>query len=164
MAIIGKIRQRTGLLLGTICVALVMFILMDYFQNKGRGGESKSVGKIGGSSIDAQDFSQKVDDYVNRIKLINPNLPLNDETNSAIRDEVWNNLVVDRLLKRNLDKMGVNVSDEEIADGLKGQEPHPLAQRIFVDPQTQQYDRNIVTQVISKLDEQDEQTDRKSVV
>lgn len=54
--------------------------------------------------------------------------------------------------------MGVNVSDEEIADGLKGQEPHPLAQRIFVDPQTQQYDRNIVTQVISKLDEQDEQT------
>ncbi|MBP9135480.1 MAG: SurA N-terminal domain-containing protein [Chitinophagales bacterium] len=158
MAIIGKIRQRTGLLLGTICVALVMFILMDYFQNKGRGGESKSVGKIGGSSIDAQDFSQKVDDYVNRIKLINPNLPLNDETNSAIRDEVWNNLVVDRLLKRNLDKMGVNVSDEEIADGLKGQEPHPLAQRIFVDPQTQQYDRNIVTQVISKLDEQDEQT------
>lgn len=158
MAIIGKIRQRTGLLLGTICVALVMFILMDYFQNKGRGGQSKSIGKIGGNSIDAQDFGQKVEDYVNRIKLINPNLPLNDETNAAIREEVWNNCVVDALLKRNLDKMGINVSDEEIADGLKGEEPHPLAKRIFVDPQTGQYDRNIVTQVISKLDDQDEQT------
>ena len=156
MAVIGKIRQRTGLLLGIIGVSLVMFLLMDALQNGIRmGGAGKqNVGKINGKKIAYKDFAVKVEEYVNRLKIMRPDIELNDQTYAAIREEVWNNMAMENIMGDELNKLGLVVSNAEVADAETGNNPHPFARQIFVNPQTQQYDKNLAANTLTNLAQQ----------
>lgn len=156
MAVIGKIRQRTGLLLGIIGVSLVMFLLMDALQNGIRMGSAgkQNVGKINGKKISQKDFALRVEEYVNRLKIMRPDIELNDQTYAAIREEVWNNIAMDNIMGRSLDDLGLVVSNAEIADAEAGNNPHPFARQIFVNPQTRQYDKNLASQTLLNMAQQ----------
>ena len=102
MAIIGKIRQRSWILVGFIAAALFIFILeaaLDNGNSLFRGGGGKdSVGKIGGSTISGKEYSENISSYEEGLKLINPNLQLNEQLQSQIQEEVWNTMAAKKLL------------------------------------------------------------------
>ena len=57
MAIIGKIRSKSGLLVGIVGIALVAFILGDY-QSFFGGSEGKyGIGTVYGEKVDANKYS-----------------------------------------------------------------------------------------------------------
>ena len=59
MALITKIREKSGIAAAAIAVSLILFLLgSDIFQGKSRffGGSSDEVGEIAGESIKFQDF------------------------------------------------------------------------------------------------------------
>ena len=64
MAVIGKIRERSTLLLVLVGGALAAFILGDLFSNKrgsfGGSGADQSIGSVYGSDIDRQNYELKV--------------------------------------------------------------------------------------------------------
>lgn len=157
MAIIGKIRQRTGLLLAFIGLALVMFLLMDALSQNTMmgGGGNQTVGKIGGKEISAQEFSQSVLDYQNQVRLLNPQLEIDDQTYAAIVQETWNDYVFRMTAGRHFDKLGIAFTDQELADQFSGRMPHPLVRQLFTNPQTGQFDPMQVREVISRMDEID---------
>ena len=62
MAVIGKIRKRTGLLLLVIVGGLGVFILQDAIQNYFFStNNTRDVGEIAGQTIDRQDLSRAWD-------------------------------------------------------------------------------------------------------
>ena len=62
MATLGKIRNRSGLLLAVIGIAMLAFILGDFMQSKRSGGRtSLSLGEINGEEISIQLFEERVD-------------------------------------------------------------------------------------------------------
>ncbi len=133
MALIGKIRQRTGLLLGFIGLALVIFLVeaalnSNSLLSRAGGG---SIGKIGSTKIAAKNFQDKYQAFENTIKTFNPNLELNDENLASIRASVWDDMIFETLLGGKLNKLGVQVSDMELAESIKGDMQHPLAQQFF---------------------------------
>ena len=48
MAIIGKIRERSGLLLVLVGGALVLFVVGEFISGSGRGGQDQALGVVGG--------------------------------------------------------------------------------------------------------------------
>lgn len=152
MAVIGKIRQRSWILVGFIAIALLIFIAEAALERNsffGGGGGKNSVGKIDGTTISAKDYSDQIATYEDGIKLINPNIQLDDQTRSQIQNEVWNTIASNKLLGKTYSSLGLEVSEGEMADLIWGPRPHPLAQRFLM--QARQVSPDIINEETGQL-------------
>lgn len=160
MALIGKIRQRTGLLLGFIGLSLLIFLVQEAFSSNNRTGAAvKSLGKINGKKVDAADFFDEVNNYENRLKTLNPQFVLNEQTSLAIREEVWNNVAFDKIVGNTIKKLGLTVSAAELSDAFKGKNINPLVMNVlgqsFVNPQTGMLDKAQMEYALNNMDKVD---------
>ena len=64
MSVLESLRKRSGLLVGIVGLAILAFILTDFFGGKGSifGNSDLVVGEIAGNSIDINVFKTKVDE------------------------------------------------------------------------------------------------------
>lgn len=154
MAVIGSIRKRTGLLIAVIAVAMFAFLLMDGLASRNRmgGAGNQNVGKIGGQKISAEYFNRAYNEYENRIKTLNANFALDEAGQAQVRDAVWNEIAADVLIGKNFDKMGLQVSDEEVADAMYGSNISQEAQSILVNPQTGKYDPTFAYNLVQNVE------------
>ncbi len=135
MAVIQKIRDKYAKLAGgVIVVALVGFILMDY----GKSGRSQSttIGKINGEKIDATEYDAAIQQREAEIKRQNPTTTIDDNTQAQLRDQVWNQMVNDKLMADVNDKLGITVTKAELNDMITGPNPDPSVRQAFTNPQT----------------------------
>ena len=65
----------------------------------GGGGSKNAVGKIDGSTISAWEYSTGISNYEDGLKMINPNIQINDQVQAQIQQEVWNTIASNRLLE-----------------------------------------------------------------
>lgn len=159
MAVIGSIRKRTGLLIGFIAIALLMFLLMDALSSNsmiGGGGSGQTVGKIDGKKIDYMAYQMELTEYEERITTLFPQAEVNAANRAQFRDEVWNNFVSRAILGDLKNKMGINVTPDELGNAMWGDNPHFFAQNILVNPNTGQYDPNYARQVVIAAEENEQ--------
>lgn len=160
MALIGKIRQKTGLLLGFIGVSLLIFLVQEAISsNSMMSGSVKNLGKINGEKVDANEFFSEVTNYENRLKTLNPNLEFNEQTILYIREEVWNNFAVNSILGKSIKDLGLSVTNDEMAEAFKGANVHPLVMNVlgqaFVNPQTGMFDKAQMENSLNNMDNVD---------
>mgnify|MGYP001501306973 CR=1 FL=1 len=103
-----SIRNRSGLMLAVIGVAMLAFIMMDLMSSQSSGGGQidVSVGKVYDESIDAQDFENRVQEQYEQQKQNNPN-------RSTIQHAYWIKFENDNHLKY-LKKIGKPVEKKII--------------------------------------------------
>jgi len=156
MAVIGAIRKRTGLLIGFIAVALLLFLMMDALSSNsmisGSGG-GQNVGKIQGKKVDIQSYEKSLNNYNERVEVLFPQADINAANQAQFREEVWNNFASDAILGKYMQGMGLSVSADELGSAMWGENPHYFAQNVLVNPQTGQYDRNFARQYVISADQ-----------
>ena len=153
MALITKIREKSGIAAAAIAISLVLFLVgSDIFQGKSSlfGSNSQEVGKIAGESIMIQDFQKKVEEATQNYTAQTGKGPSEQEA-SMIRDQVWNQLILDIAYKKEFDALGIKVSDEELIDMVQGNNIHPSVRQQFTNPQTGQFDKTFVVQFLKNL-------------
>lgn len=151
MAVIQKIRDKYAKLAGgVIAVALVGFILMDFGKGGGKG-PSTTIGKVDGEKIDVTEYQAAIDAQEAQMKQQNPNGTLDDNTQAQIRDQVWNQMVSDKLLAGIEDKLGITVTKGELNDMLTGTNPDPQVRQAFTNPQTGMFNPQEVASTIAQL-------------
>ncbi|HWY36438.1 MAG TPA: SurA N-terminal domain-containing protein, partial [Nitrosopumilaceae archaeon] len=136
MSVLEKIRSKTGLLVGIIGLALIIFVLQSALDSGSTvfGTNEKVIGKIAGDKIGAQEFSQKVNEMVNQYQQNGQSI--DEQTKQMIVDQAWNQLVNDKVLKTQFKKLGISVPDDELYD-LMLVHPHSFVLQNFTDRQTQ---------------------------
>lgn len=137
MSVLEKIRSRTGLLVGIVGLALVIFIL-ESLLGSGTSlftSSDRLVGSIAGDKIDVQEFSKKVNEQIATIQQSNPNANIDDNMRQQIVESVWNQLVSEKVIKVQYKKLGISVSDDELAD-LMLVHPHSYVQQQLTDQKT----------------------------
>ncbi len=159
MAIIGEIRNRAGwLVLGFVGLALVAFLLMDVSSSTGGGlqGQSLSLGKINGKDISYQEYERKVNNAMEGYR--RQGQIVNDDLSQSIRQQTWNTYLAELVANDEYEKLGLTVSNEELTQLMRGSDPHPTVKtsQIFVNPQTKQFDPNLVVAYVENLDEDDQ--------
>ena len=126
MAVLQKIRKRSGLLLLAIGFALLAFVVQDLFT-KGFKSQSKDVGSINGKDISFDQF---------RIKVANAEKNgQNGQPVSQIQaaNQMWDQEVAIALISEQFEKAGIRISDNNIIEIFKkdpniGQNPAFLNQ------------------------------------
>lgn len=137
MSVLEKIRSKTGLLVGIVGLALVIFILESLLGSGGAlfSGQDTEVGKIAGEKIDYTAFSQKVNEQILQIQQSNPNATIDDKMKEQIIESVWNRLINDKVNKVQYKKLGISVSEDELYD-LMLVHPHQYVIQQLTDQQT----------------------------
>ncbi len=146
MALISRIREKSGLLITLIALALGGFILMDMTSNRKSGGlfsgSASTVGKINGKEVDWNEFTA-----LEKLKYSNA-------AGDAFprRAEIWNYMVDNELVKKESEAMGLGVGKEELLDLEFGNVLSPVVQQRFSNPQTGQVDRQRLAQIKQALE------------
>jgi len=155
MAVIMKIRNKLGLLIvGLIMLAIFAFLLQDAIQSNTSvlRLDSNTAGVINGKSISIQDFDKKVEESVQNYRLANNTASIDDETTWQIRNQTWEQYVNDVIFGEKYEKLGVQVTADELYDMVQGASPHPAVIQSFSDPKTGQFDPGQVAMFLQQLD------------
>ncbi len=153
MALITKIREKSGIAAGAIAISLILFLVgSDLFQGRSSFfGDSKDVvGEIGGEKIKYQDFQTKVEEISQQYTQQSGRGPGEQEL-SMIRDQVWNQYILDFAYGKEYEALGLSVSPEELVDMVQGNNIHPSVRQQFTNPQTGQFDKNYVIQFLKNF-------------
>ena len=158
MGALGKIRNRSGLLLAVIGFAMLAFILGDFMQSK-RSGSSGTfyVGEVLGENIHVQNFEKTVDIGIENWKTQNPTSILTQGVIANVRNQAWNQLTRELIMENEYEKLGLGISDDEWMERISGINVHPEVSKIqaFQDPTNGQFDRTKVLAYLQQV-EQDE--------
>jgi peptidyl-prolyl cis-trans isomerase D len=135
MALVSKIREKSGIAIGAIAIGLIMFIVGGDLlspNSKLLGGTKEVIGVIDGNEIGVDEFARKVEEIVNKYTLNLGRRP-NEMEMDYIRQEAWNSLVTEFVMKKEFEKIGIQVTREEIRDMVQGNNIHPSVSGGFKD-------------------------------
>ncbi len=146
MAVITKIRERSGLVIGVITLALVMFVATEYISKQASsgslfGGDENNIGEIAGEKVPISDFQNKVEELKSRYAQSLGRQP-NEGEMPFIRKEAWNELVYERAFQKDFEELGIMITDEELVDMIQGNNIDPRFAQRFINPETGEIDRN----------------------
>lgn len=163
MSIITKIRNRAGLLVAMIGLAILSFLMMDVFSGNGifSNRPTNVAGEIDGTEIGIQQFENRVQEAIENYKANTQQDKIDEATIAMLRDQVWNELVREQLVQQEYAAIGLGVGIDELFDMVQGTNIHPSVRQAFSNPQTGQFDRSQVVSFIRNLDQQPEDMQKR---
>lgn len=152
MSIIQRIRDKAGwLIFGAIALAMIGFIVTDAFQGGGGGlfnSQPTVVANINGEKIDYTAFQTRIANAEKQYRTTT------DQEREMLQSQVWNQMVEETLLKDVYDDLGLYVSDKEVSDMLYGPNTPDYLRQQLGNPQTGEYDPNMVFQRLEQAKKQ----------
>ena len=148
MAALGKIRSKGGILVAAIGLALFAFLAEEGFRScNGIKGEARQqIGEILGKKVSVQDYQKLIDEYQSAIKFTMQRDNLTEQELNQVKDQVWQQLVSNRVIEADAAKVGLTVTEKELENVLSDGTNPMLAQTPFVNQQTGRFDVNALKQ------------------
>jgi peptidyl-prolyl cis-trans isomerase D len=147
MAVIGKIRKYSGLLIVLIGVALAAFVLQDLVGPK-RCNRNRSVefARIGDEKINKVDFDARVARQEELYKQQTGKANLTPAENFQVMTSAWDEMEKEVIMLKQYENLGLalahdgvakpGISPEELYDLVAGKFLHPYIIQSFTDPAT----------------------------
>jgi peptidyl-prolyl cis-trans isomerase D len=136
MQIIQSIREKgAAIIIIVIAISLIGFILMDAKQGNGAGffNSSDNIGKVNGEKISLAYFNKRTS--IAKILQAEQGQQLSED---QTRDQVWNQIVAEKIFYNEAGKLGIDISANELkAILLSSDQTNPLMRdRGMADPAT----------------------------
>lgn len=149
MPIMTRMRDSMPVILFGLLIAFLITIVfewgMDYLGI--RAGRTDTIGAVNGKKITYKEFTEVVRNFSENQKTKTGVEP--DESQlKQIRDQVWQTLVNQHLLDEEIARLGVSVSDQELVDWVRGDNPPEDLRRNFLDS-TGQFRRDVYEQFLA---------------
>lgn len=144
MGIMSFLRNRAGIIIvGAIGLAIVAFLVSDALQvgSSFMNAGQTEVGEVDGEAIDIVEFNELVEQSSNNFKQQMGQTNLDPQMTAYIIENAWNQSVSKLLLKKEMARLGLQVSKNEMNDMVTGKNPDPQIVQNFGDPQTGQVNR-----------------------
>jgi peptidyl-prolyl cis-trans isomerase D len=149
MPIMTRMRDSMPVILFGLLIAFLITIIfewgMDYLGL--RSGRQELLGKINGRKVTYQEFAEMVKTYTDQQKSQTGQEP-DENQQSQIRNQVWQSLVTQQLVEGEINRLGLKVSDQEIIEWVRGDNPPEDLRRFFVDS-TGQFKRDLYEQFLN---------------
>lgn len=142
-----------------IGLALAAFIIGDALSSGSSvfNSERNQAGEIAGESVSIMDYQNMVSQQEELIKAMNGLSALNEEQQTMLRNNIWQQLVMTKLMDAEYEEIGLGVSSEELYDIMLGDNMSPSIRQLFADPTTGTVDkeraRTIVSQILESPDQ-----------
>lgn len=156
MATLEKIRNKAGLLILVVGLALFAFIIGDFLRSGSTyfRQSQETIAEIDGKVIKIQEYQQHVDEMAEMYKMQTGQSSLPEEYMTEIRESVFKNMVREIVMNEQSEKLGLVVSPEELFDMVQGENISPMIQQmqIFINPQTGQFDKTALLEFLKRIE------------
>ncbi len=128
MALIGKIREKSWLLIAVVGIAMIAFILPEINFNGGAQVDEYGIGTINGEMLDDKEYDNLLQNaryqtYQNKMQQNNGQpVPLDENDEQNAMAQAWSAALANHILKQEYAKIGLIVDDVELENILYGQE------------------------------------------
>jgi len=151
MGLMTYLRNRAGLIVTVIGVAIFAFLLGDvisygtpfWMKNQNK------VGSINGEPIDYLHFNAQVDQTASQFMAqmggVSPQI------RSFAVQQVWSQLISRELLRRETERIGLIVGRDELNDMVAGTNPSQQIIQAFTNPETGVFDRSQLNTFLSRV-------------
>ena len=137
MATLQSIRNHGTILLVVVGVAMLAFILGDFlnsgssFFNKNR----ENVAEIAGHQVHYTEYEAAKEQLTEVYKIETGTSDINEDLTIQLRNQVWQMLLMDYTLREQAEKIGMDVTADELSELCIGANPHQIIQqrRAFYD-------------------------------
>jgi peptidyl-prolyl cis-trans isomerase D len=153
MALINKIREKTGLTVGIVAFGLILFLVGGDLLGPNSvllGNRVNEVGEIAGEDIRLEDYQRMVEELKYTYSLNTGRNPTENEMNS-IRQQAWDMMIARVAFQKQYDELGLTVTEEELMDMVHGRNITPEIAQAFADPETGEVDRNAIINYLQNL-------------
>lgn len=155
MATLERLRNRAGTFIAIVIgLALVAFILGDFLGGQGSrmDGSDIEIARIAGKTVSYHLYQSKMDHLINLNKALNRQGSIDDQTTEQIKEEVWNDIVREKVLGKGIENLGLVISADELFDMVQGVNIHPFIRQQFGNRQTGEFDRDFMIQFLKMKD------------
>lgn len=150
MSALSRIRQNIGLIAVVIGIALLAFILTDFLSGiTGFFQGPIDAGTVAGQTITDQEYRERVSNALQQVG------SQDELENGRARDQVWNQMVSEKVFDLEYEKIGLEISNDELLDMFAGDEISPFLRQYLLAP-GQQYDRAQMQQFLEQINEDPE--------
>ncbi|MEG2178713.1 MAG: SurA N-terminal domain-containing protein, partial [Bacteroidales bacterium] len=154
MAIISKIRKRSGFLVILIGIAIAGFVLQDAFFGRNNSQKVPPLAIINGEDVSFEQFDQKVEELTAQYRRAQgEDIDITPEDLDQIRKMAWERMLSDMLLLEAAENTGLKVTKDEMNDMYYGKFISNILYNYFTNPQTGVYDRQQVMMIINNFDQ-----------
>ena len=137
MATLQSIRNHGTILLVVVGVAMLAFILGDFlnsgssFFNKNR----ENVAEIAGHQVHYTEYEAAKEQLQEVYKIETGTNDINEDLTIQLRNQAWQMLLMDYTLREQAEKIGMDVTADELSELCIGANPHQIIQqrRAFYD-------------------------------
>jgi len=150
MAVLSSIRSKGKLIAVCVGGALLAFVLGDFISSGATifGASQTKMGDINGTTIDYQQFQLQVESKEAYMKSLYNQSALNGNMADEIRDQVWQQAVMENTILKNANDQGLIVTDDEVAHLIQTGYVTNVIRQIATDPQTGMYNPQQVNDFI----------------
>lgn len=146
----STLRERgSTVILVTIGIAIVSFLVMDVYNSNYGGASKQYAGKVMGTKIPYKDYDDKVNQQIKNMEQ-RSGKPADPQTQEYIRENVWNQLLEEKLLGQQYKSLGLGISSKEMTEAVRGPEYDPFVMQTFVNQETQQFDVKLLNDYLAQ--------------
>lgn len=149
MALMSQIRNNLTKLFGAFAIVFILYIIFDWGMDLPSyrfGADAEVIGRVDGEKITNREFSEVLRQSLEAQKAKSGTEP-DEELERQIRDQVWNMLVNQVLIRKQIEELGIEVTDKEIIDIVHGPNPPEMLVGQFRDS-TGRFNRDAYEQAI----------------
>jgi peptidyl-prolyl cis-trans isomerase D len=156
MSTLQFLREKAGVLVaGVIGLSLLLFVVSDFFGS-GRGQRLQAkkyyeLGEIAGEKVSYQDYETRLQNLVEIYKMSGRS-NLDEATTESMREQVWQQMVREKILDSQYEDLGIGVSNEEVDELVLGNNPHQIVQQLFADPQTGAFNKSFLVNFLKQTE------------
>ncbi len=165
MATLEKIRKHGALLLIVVGVAMLAFILGDFFSSSSTfaNRSRENIGSIEGTDIHYTEYEAAREQLTEVMKIETGRNDMTEEMQSYINNQVWQTMLAKYTLGAQAEKIGMTVTADELSELCIGEHPHQIIQqrRAFFD-QSGQFNRLALIQFLNSIDRDAEDAEQAS--
>ncbi len=154
MGIMGFLRERMGKIVAfVIGFSLLAFIVGEVLRSGGSffRDDRNELGDVNSEKIAYDDFQKKVDQNSAQFKQQSGQSNLSPQIMSYVQENTWNIMLRQMMLKKEVERLGLIVGDDEAKSMVSGDNPDPQVVQAFGDPKTGQVDKGKLNEFLNKL-------------
>lgn len=151
MALIGTLRNKMGAgVIIFVFVAIALFILSDLVGSQSQLFNRNEVGEIAGHTISLEEYQAAVREQ-EASYFLNYNREATERDKPLLQQQAWELLILKYAIQKQFDKVGVEVTSNEVWDMIQGKNIDQNLKQAFTNPQTGQFEKDKVVSYLSQL-------------
>jgi peptidylprolyl isomerase/peptidyl-prolyl cis-trans isomerase D len=130
----NNLRENTGVILWILVFSFgVIWVLQDSQVFDTMNRQPRDIAVVNGSPIRYEDYQRTLEQRREQVRQQMGQQEMTPRMEEMVQNQAYDQLIQQELLQQEMQRLGITVTEDEIADMVYGPNPHPIIRQQFAD-------------------------------